>query len=239
MSASSVWLVSARFDLAAFGLPALLALVLVPFGPWIAPTGETPLPMWVIAVLMIDVAHVWSTIYRTYGDPAEVARRPGLYVGVPSVVYVLGAVLAAWSWSAFWTVLAYLAVYHFVRQQYGWVALYNRTDPDVGAWERRIDTVAIYASTLFPLVWWHAHLPRKFHWFLPGDFLGIEMNDGVLTVLWLTYGLALLAFFIVQLARAVRDGPRWGKVIVVASTALCWGIGIVATNSDWAFTVTN
>ena len=33
--------------------------------------------------------------------------------------------------------------------------------------------------------------------------------------------------------------PNWGKHLVVATTAACWYVGIVATDSDYAFTVTN
>ena len=235
----SIWLVSARFDLLAFGGPAVIALALVPLGPWLAPTGETPLPWWVLTVLVVDVAHVWSTLYRTYLDADERQRRPMLYWGVPAVVYGVGALLAAWSWAHFWTVLAYVAMFHFVRQQYGWVALYNRRDPGAGSIERWVDATAIYAATLFPIVWWHAHLPRRFHWFLPGDFVGGMIGPQGVAWLWPLYWGALGAFAVVQLRRGFVDGPRWGKLLVVVTTALCWGIGIVATNSDWAFTVTN
>jgi hypothetical protein len=31
----------------------------------------------------------------------------------------------------------------------------------------------------------------------------------------------------------------WGKHVVVAATAACWYVGIVATDADYAFTVTN
>ena len=234
-----LWLVSKRFDLLAFGLPAAIALALVPLGPWLAPTGETPIPMWVIAVLLVDVAHVWSTIYRTYLDGYELRRRPLLYGGVPVAVYGVGVMLAAWSWATFWTALAYMAVFHFVRQQYGWVSLYNRRDPGAGLLERRIDAVAVYAATVFPLLWWHAHLPRRFHWFLPGDFAEGWVAGSVVDALWPVYVGILVAFVGMQMRRGLRDGVRWGKVTVVVTTALCWGIGIIATDSDWAFTVTN
>ena len=40
--------------------------------------------------------------------------------------------------------------------------------------------------------------------------------------------------------RALVTRPvSWGKHLVVATTAACWYVGIVATNSDYAFTVTN
>ncbi len=233
------WLVSPRFDLLAFGAPAVVALALVPLGPWLAPDGETPLPMWVVAVLLVDVAHVWSTAYRTYFDGAELRRRWRLYVGVPLFAYAAGAALATVSWAWFWTGLAYAAVFHFVRQQYGWVALYNRRDPETGLLERRVDAFAVYAATLFPLLWWHAHLPRRFHWFLPGDFVQGAVSGAVIAVLWPVYVGALATFAAVQFHRARRSGARWGKIMLVGTTAACWGVGIIATNSDWAFTVTN
>jgi hypothetical protein len=50
------------------------------------------------------------------------------------------------------------------------------------------------------------------------------------------YATALAAFTLRQLG---RRPIRAGKIVVVATTAACWGAGIVATNSDWAFTLTN
>jgi hypothetical protein len=87
-------------------------------------------------------------------------------------------------------------------------------------------------------VYWHAHLPRQFWWFLPGDFVAAP--------LWLAAVLqpAYWGVLAVYAVRAVVQGGRigaWnpGKHIVVATTALCWYVGIVALNSDVAFTVTN
>ena len=238
MADPSRWLVSARFDVLVFTGPAVVALALVGLGPWLAPKGETPLPFWVVTVLFVDVAHVWSTVYRTYLDPDERRRHAGLYTVVPLVGYGVGLALAAHSWALFWTVLAYTAVFHFVRQQYGWVALYNRRDPGLGAVERSVDVAAIYAATIFPLLWWHANLPRQFHWFLPGDFID-GLGASVVFVLWPVYVGIGIAFAVLQLKRAQSDGVRWGKVLLVTTTSACWGLGIIATNSDWAFTVTN
>lgn len=236
----SPWLVSRRFDLAMFLLPAVIALTLVPLGPYVAPGGDTPFPMWIVCVLLVDVAHVWATIYRTYLDGAELRRRPLLYAGAPIVAYAFGLVLVSFSVAMFWTGLAYLAVFHFVRQQYGWVALYNRRDDRLAPVDRWIDGAAIYAATVFPIVWWHAHLDRRFHWFVPGDFLGALASEKLVRVLWPIY-VGLLALYAVRQIVRWRQGVplRIGKTIVVATTAACWGVGIIATNSDWAFTVTN
>jgi hypothetical protein len=231
------WLVSARFDLWAFGAPAAVALLLVPAAA--ALEGEVPLWAWALAVVGVDVAHVWSTLYRTYLDPAELRRRPALYAGAPLVAYGAGVALASASEAMFWRGLAYVAVFHFVRQQYGWVRLYGQRDPGLGPSDRRLDAAAIYAATVYPLLWWHAHLPRRFEWFAPGDFVG-GLPGVVAAGLAPLYVTILAGFLARQVQRGLREGfVPWGKVLVVLSTAACWGIGIVLTDSDWAFTMTN
>ena len=233
------WLVSRRFDLAMFLLPAAIALALVPLGSWIAPTGATPFPMWIACVVLIDVAHVWSTLFRTYLDRDELARRPLLYALVPAVAFLAVLAASAISMRLFWTALAYLAVFHFVRQQYGWVALYNRKDPSLSRADRAIDQAAIYASTVYPILWWHAHLPREFDWFVKGDFVA-GLTPAVAAILMPFYAGALALFALRQIQRRLAGEPfRTGKIVVVATTALCWGVGIIVTNTDWAFTVTN
>lgn len=232
------WLVSPRFDLQVFLLPAVVALALVPVGSWF--DGELPLPMWVVAVLAIDVAHVYATLFVTYLDVDRRREiRPWL-VAVPLVAAAVGVLSAAISMAAFWTMLAYVAVFHFIRQQYGWVALYQRGEPELARWERWLDRAAVYASTLYPVLWWHAQLPRNFHWFVPGDFVRGVVPEGVVGLLFYVYAALLAAFAVVTLVR-LGTGRRVaaGKVVVVATTAACWGVGIVATNTDWAFTITN
>ena len=230
----ATWLFSRRIDLLAFGGSALLSFVILGIG---ARAGvlhsEAPEWAWIGGVLLVDVAHVWSTIFRTYLDGAELRRRPMLYSVVPIAAYLIGLVLYDAGAIVFWRCLAYLAIFHFIRQQYGWVALYrNRADERSGRW---IDMLAIYAATLYPLLWWHANLPRKFNWFVPNDF-PFSISSDVATYATPLYW-AILALYA---ARSIAQGfPNPGKDLVVGTTALCWYVGIVALNSDFAFTVTN
>jgi hypothetical protein len=138
----------------------------------------------------------------------------------------------------FWRALAYLAVFHFVRQQYGWVALYRARKHEHGKLGFWIDTAAIYLATIFPLIYWHSNLPREFWWFLPNDFAAMP---------YFTVRIVEPIYWVVLSVYAARSLYRWivlrevnpGKDIVVATTAICWYAGIVAYNSDYAFTVTN
>jgi hypothetical protein len=93
-------------------------------------------------------------------------------------------------------------------------------------------------ATLYPLAYWHSHLPRRFWWFLPGDFASAPF--WVERVAFPLYCLALGAY-VVRSAHAwvVGGAGNPGKDLVVLTTAVCWYAGIVAFDSDYAFTVTN
>ncbi len=235
----SPWLFSAPVDLTAFLGSAVLSLALLAVGGWYGWLwGRTPEWTWITAVLLLDVAHVYATAFRVYFAPRELLRRPGLYLLTPLLALVIGAAIYSESEQLFWRVLAYLAVFHFVRQQYGWVALYRRQTGErerLGAW---IDGAAIYLATLYPLLYWHTHLPRNFSWFLSGDFVAVPTL--LAQIVWPIYVLALMAYAVRSAYRGLALG-QWnpGKDVVVLTTALCWYIGIVAINSDFAFTVTN
>jgi hypothetical protein len=232
------WLFSRRLDLVLFGGSTLLALAFLGIGWWTgALHAETPLWVWLATVVGVDVAHVWATTIRVYADREELAARPALYLGTPVFAWAAGVALHALSPLLFWRALAYLAVFHFVRQQYGWVALYRRKNGETDG--RLLDSATIYASTLAPLAYWHSHMPRRFHWFLEGDFVpGLPPALGE-AALWSL--VALLVAFAVKEARRAGRGLAvcWGKLLVVASTALTWSLGIVVLDSDFAFTVTN
>jgi len=230
----SRWLFSAPIDLAVFGGTAVIALVLVALAPAFGIGRDAPEWSWVIGVLLVDVAHVWSTSFVVYLDPVEIRRRPVLYGVTPVVAFAAGIALYAWGPGPFWRAIAYLAVFHFIRQQYGWVMMYRARNGERDRLGRWLDGATIYLATLYPLAWWHAHLPRGFAWMKDGDF--VALPAWIARVLGIAYAAALASY----IARAVVRRPvAWGQHLVVAATAACWYVGIIGTNSDYAFTITN
>jgi len=199
--------------------------------------SDTPNWAWVPAILLIDVAHVYATFFRVYFDLEELKRRVWLYTSVPVCGFIILAALYSEGELLFWRVLAYLAIFHFVRQQYGWVALYRAKAGERRRLERMIDDAAIYLATLYPLVYWHAHLPRHFWWFLEHDLQPIPLfiEDILQPIYWLT----MLAYAIKSIANWKKGRANPGKDIVLVTTAVCWHVGIITFNSDYAFTVTN
>lgn len=234
------WLFSRNLDLAAFTGSTLAGFALVGLAAWRGWLHEpVASPLWLLLVVGVDVAHVHATWLRTYFDPGELRAHPWRYALVPLLAWSLGAALHARSGLLFWRVLAYLAVFHFVRQQLGWVALYQRREADLAPVDRALDRAAVYSATLWPLLWWHAHLPRAFSWFVAGDFAG-PLAMGVVKALLPLHLLLLGAFLLRQGLRWLREGfLPVGKLLLVATTALSWHVGIVLLDSDLAFTALN
>jgi hypothetical protein len=233
------WLFSPGVDVSVFAGSALVSLLLLWVGARAgALEDDAPDWAWVPAVLLVDVAHVYATAFRVYFDAEELKRRVWLYALAPLIALGVGVALYSEGEALFWRSLAYLAVFHFVRQQYGWVAMYRARLGERGRLGWWVDAGAVYMATVYPLVYWHAHLPRKFWWFLPGDFASLPSL--VERVAWPVYLLAL-GLYAARSAHAwvVKGAGNPGKDVVVWTTAACWYLGIVHYNSDYAFTVTN
>lgn len=81
-------------------------------------------------------------------------------------------------------------------------------------------------------------MPRNFEWFVQNDFFSLPTLAD--TIVFPLYVLALAAYLAKSVYQYAAAGfSNIGKDIVVATTAVCWYVGIVAFNSDYAFTVTN
>ncbi len=232
------WIYKSWVDLLFIVAPAFLAtLVVLLFPGWFQDSEAMPPLAWLLLIVGVDVAHVYSTLWRTYLDPTEFSRHRNLLTYTPIAVWVGGILLYSMGPMVFWRVLAYLAVFHFVRQQYGFMSVYARQQ-NRPKWERWIDATTIYGLTLYPILYWHTHLPRNFSWFVEGDFL-------VLNAPWLSqvgfglYGLIILAYIGKELKMSLQRVFNLPKNLIVLGTGMSWYCGIVLRNGDMAFTATN
>ncbi|MBI4909613.1 MAG: hypothetical protein HY820_38705 [Acidobacteria bacterium] len=231
------WLYSAAADGPLLLAPAFVVTLLVLLLPREMAESKAPPWIWLALVVGVDVAHVYSTIYRTYLDEAARKKYASLLVLIPLACWAAGVMLYSAGSLVFWRVLAYLAVFHFVRQQYGFLRLYSRYE-EADGWHRRLDAAAIYMATLYPLIYWHTH-PRAFHWFIEKDF-GSLAAPWLSTVAGAVYAAALAAYVYKEARQFHRTRfLNIPKHLILAGTALSWYVGIVLCNGDLAFTVTN
>jgi hypothetical protein len=120
------------------------------------------------------------------------------------------------------------------------VAIYRARAGEREALDKWIDDGVVYAATCWPLLYWHVHLPRKFHWFVDNDFVDLARLQPLVMP-------AAFAYLALLVAYALRSGWHWrkghtvnvGKHVVVTTTAVIWFVGIVAGNQDFTFSVTN
>ena len=197
-----------------------------------------PVQYWVVLIVMIDVAHVYSSLYRTYFSPAEFSQHRALFIFVPMLCYLVGLALHILDGMLFWRVLAYLAVFHFVRQQYGFMRIYSRGQVQSTLF-RLIDSIAIYTATIYPLAYWHLSPHRNFNWFVDGDFL-YAGSGRPLPVLTTIYSAVIIVYIIKEIFVSMQIGSfNIPKNMVMAGTYLSWYFGIVYYNGDMAFTTLN
>lgn len=240
----SRWLLNRTLDLWVLFVPVwacwLIAFVL----PADSLQSDIPLWVWVVVVVGIDVSHVWSSIHRTYFDPEEFRNHRRLFIAAPLLSLLLSFGLAAISVDLFWRCLAYVAVYHFVKQQFGFMRIYKAKSGDFR--KKKInDNFIIYLSMLYPILFWHLHPDREFAWFVPGDFITLSLGRSVLGYFSIIGNLlyfVLIGYWIfeeVRFYRSTKDAFPFGKMLWTVTTALNWFLGIVYFNSDLVFTITN
>jgi hypothetical protein len=117
--------------------------------------------------------------------------------------------------------------------------IYGRRERDHKKLFRLLDKAAIYLATLYPLVYWHTHMPRHFDWFIEGDFIAVHAD-------WL-HAATFAAYVAVMAAYAAKEA--WltlhtrhfniPKNALLLGTAVSWWVGIVALDNDLAFTAAN
>lgn len=193
---------------------------------------------WLFLIVFIDVAHVYATLFKTYFVRDEFVKRRKLLIALPVICFVVGLILFSFGSAVFWSVLAYIAVFHFIRQQYGFMRLYARKEPKTRI-NRWIDNLVIYTATVYPMLYWFLSSPRKFNWFVENEFFQLQ-NELVLTVLGWMYILVMIFYVTRTLYKSIREKYfNIPKNAVIIGTAMSWYFGIVYFNNDLIFTLLN
>jgi hypothetical protein len=195
--------------------------------------------MWLFLVVFIDVGHVYSTIYRTYVDKPLINKHRNLFFGLPILLLVVSILLHTISSMLFWRCLAYFAVYHFIRQQYGFLKIYSRKNT-YSKIKNRIDAFTIYGVTILPILYWHFSPDRNFSWFLKGDFILTATSLHLLNTIIALFFLIVVVYLISEIHYSMQSRAiNFQKNAIVIGTALSWYVGIIHFNSDFVFTFLN
>lgn len=233
------WIYSAAPDsIFILAPPFLITLIIFLFPGMFHDGAEVSPVFWIILVLCVDVAHVYSTLYRTYFDPETFGTRKNLFLLVPLLVFIFGVLVYSMNGLIFWRIAAYLAVFHFIRQQYGFLRIYSRREKQP-KWSYTLDTITIYLLTVYPILWWHLSGPRNFSWFVDGDFYFVHM-PWLLLPLQICYWSIASAWVMKEIYFSVKNRfVNVPKFLLMAGTGLSWYLGIITFNGDLVFTALN
>lgn len=234
------WLQNPTFDGFFILLPHYIGLILLLLFPSIFAQFSENIPTiaWVILVLCIDVAHVYSTLFRTYFDKIAWQKNANTLILIPVICLILSILAYSVDALLFWRLLAYTAVFHFIRQQYGLLKLYLRK-VDTPKWSNDIDIYLVYLFTFLPILIWHFTGIKNFNWFVENDFLYLK-NEMLATIF--TY--IFYVIFIFYLIKEILIYQKYRfialpKILLMIGTAATWFIGIVLLNGDLTFTLLN
>jgi hypothetical protein len=193
---------------------------------------------WLFLIVFIDVAHVYATLFKTYFLADEFKKNKKRLLLLPTICFAIGIILFSFDSLVFWSFLAYVAVFHFIRQQYGFMRLYARNEEKTKL-SVAIDNLAIYASTGYPMLYWFFSSKRKFNWFVENEFFRFE-NAFLLEIIFWIYVIILLIYGIYTINKSIRNKFfNIPKNAIILGTALSWYFGIVYFNNDLIFTLLN
>ncbi len=237
-----MWLFNKTKDLTILFLPVWIIWLVLFLLPDNLLHSDLPLWVWVVFILGIDVSHVWSTIFRTYLDKEEFQQHKTVLILAPIFAFILLLGIALESPFYFWRILAYLAVFHFMKQQYGFFALYTAKSKTFNKHKYFKDKWVLYLSMAYPVLYWHLN-SRDFDWFVNGDFFNLHLlsNDALFPFLNYCYWFVILAWLFeeLKLIKSKEIPLSYGRILWMGTTTFNWYLGIVWFNSDIAFTITN
>ena len=239
VSGAQPWGASARKDLWLVLPPFVVVALALTLHPQLAALeARYAWWTWLVLIVCIDVAHVYASIFRSYLLPQAWARQRRLFVAIPLMCLLTSVLLYQAGSAVFWSVLAYVAVFHFIRQQWGLLRLYARFEAKTRL-GTAIDAAAIYSATLYPMLYWMVSADRQFVWFVDNEFVRL-FSPAILPALTALY-LAIMAVYLVWVAWQWMTGRIFNlpKNLIVLGTYVSWYVGIVYFNHPLIFTLLN
>lgn len=229
------WIHSKRNDLLFIFAPSFLCIFII-FTLWainIFPSDEGNW-RWLFIIVFIDVGHVWSTIFRTYLHKEAFENLKKHLVILPLFCFTFFSSLYFYSDFIFWRVMAYLALFHFMRQQVGFLNIYLRKyNPEL--FHRRFSTLVLWLTMLIPVLDWHFR-HRDFTWFMEGDFFSLNLPD-ISHYLWISFFIIYSLYIVYEIKNIKKD--KIAANLHILLTLGIWGGGISFLNNEFAFTLTN
>lgn len=147
--------------------------------------------------ILVDGSHVYSTLLVSYNDKEIFQRLKWVMIGVPIALIVSSFALnMTGNGHIFMYFLAYLAMVHFIRQEFGWMKIATRLDPNSPVWLNWLDKTTSYCMTILPITWFIRESSGGF-WYRSGDLFKVPDHwaNLALNLFWPIVAIFLAANF--------------------------------------------
>lgn len=146
-----------------YGFPLLATFILFFFTDLLTPKLITQFALF---IGVIDFGHIFAQWFRVKYNPTE--KSSALYKYL--IFFVISLFIVAFITSLSYlkqmqSFLVYLVLYHFIKQQYGIIKIYSKTDGVKSKLQNRVTDAFVYLSMAYPVIHWHSSdLLKTFYW---------------------------------------------------------------------------
>lgn len=139
-----------------FAFPFILILSMnLIFGYDVKSSKEKSLIYFFLIKYITDATHVMSTYFLFLKSSAHRrALNSKLYL-VPVLTILVSYLIYGYSTQTFEVILGYMALFHIVMQQFGWLKISHRLNK-CDSFEQKINYSAFIGMTLMPILYWHS-----------------------------------------------------------------------------------
>ncbi len=242
MNKNQPWVHSWYADsLAFFFVPILFILLAVFKLPPFTGLDEKTFQFIIILVLFVDWAHIFAQYHRIFCNPLEEKKLKLVYpisylLAIPVVAIIVGFLSPPFVD----TLLVYFVIFHFIKQQFGFIKIYSKTDGPKTKLVSRMDDLFVYLSMFTPVVYWHTKsFDYNYKWV--SMFIKSPVFNWILWPMLVAYFLTFIFYIKNEFARTKTNNQfNIPKNIAILVAMLSWGIVSILSDSKLLiiFTVT-
>lgn len=178
----------------------------------------------ILVVLFIDWAHIFAQYHRIYSNPLESSRLKWIYpLSYLLLVPVMTVIVHFTSSIAIDTLLVYFVVFHFIKQHFGFMKIYSKTDGKKSQREKITEDAAFYLSMVAPVVYWHVKgFSYDYKWI--NLFFKWKIFSYLLWPVMIAYVGAFILYAFDEYKRTTRNGFfNFPKNLSLLSAVVGWG----------------
>lgn len=210
------------FNIIPIIIPVLFVFKLFPFNGLSAAHFNLIL-IWVFA---IDWGHLFAQWLRIHSNPLETKpsrfKLTSLYLVL--VLFFMFLIEANQDYGSIFTFVTYFVIYHSIRQHFGFIRIYSKTDGLKTKIDSFFEKSFIYLSMITPVVYWHiSFTDPKGIWHK--DFIKHDGWKYAFVTCAFFYGISFISYCLSEYKRTkINKNFNIAKNLAVVSTVFGWGI---------------